>query len=73
MHIPGTDARDETMCVCGDPGAPVSRNHRLRFAGVSERTGATSVNDECGTSSVDGAGKLSTGDSLMGKSVTGDS
>ena len=73
MHIPGTATHDETMCTYGDPGAPVSRNRRLLFEGVSDRTGASTVNDELGTSSVDGAGKSSTGDSLIGRSAIGDS
>ena len=53
MHIPGTAARDDNVCVSGDPGAPVSRNSKLRFAGVRDRTGVTSANEEHGILSVD--------------------
>ena len=38
IQVPGTAARDERSGTQGDPGAPVSRNRKLRLAGVSGLT-----------------------------------
>ena len=47
IHVPGTAARDESTGTHNDPGAPVSRNRKLQFAGISGltevATGATSA------------------------------
>ena len=38
IQVPGTAARDESTGTHGDPGAPVSRNRKLRFADMSGLT-----------------------------------
>ena len=38
IQVPDTAARDESTGTQGVPGAPVSRNRKLRFAGVSGLT-----------------------------------
>ena len=52
---------------CGDPGAPVFRNRRLLLAGVSDCTGASTVDDVAGESSVDGTVYSATGKSSIGE------
>ena len=56
IHVPSTAARDDSTGTHGAPGAPVSRNRKLQFAGVS---GLTEVVAEA-------AGR-STGDSSAGQ------
>ena len=61
IQVPVTAARDEIIGTQGYPGAPVSRNRKLRLVGVS---GLTDV--------ATGATGSTTGDSSTAKSTPGD-